>query len=78
MIIVQEEDDDEEEEDTGDFLNVQGAIDEWVARDEVRRFIQRRVRRFLETYSSKQDEHKKDYREKVDTMVAGRFCQSLL
>jgi hypothetical protein len=76
MIIVQEEDDDEEEEDTGDFLNVQGEIAEWVARDEVRRFIQRRVRRFLETFSSKQDEYKKDYRDKMDTMVAGRFHQS--
>lgn len=78
MIIVQEEDDDEEEEDTGDFLNVQGEIEQWVARDEVRRFIQRRVRRFLETFSSKKDEYKKDYRDRMDTMVAGRFHQSLM
>ena len=76
MIIVQEEDDDEEEEVTGNFLNVQGEIPEWVARDEVRRFIQRRTRRFLETFSSKKDEYKKDYRDRMDTMVAGRFHQS--
>ena len=54
MITVQEEDDAKEEDNTGDFWNLQRAIDESVARDEVRRITQRRVRQCLETFSSKQ------------------------
>jgi hypothetical protein len=70
-----EPEEDEEEEDTTDFLNVQGnSIPEWVARDEVRRFIQRKFRHFLETFSSREDENRPDYREVVDNMVAANRC----
>jgi len=37
----------------------------------VRRFIQRKFRHFLETFSSREDENRPDYREVVDNMVAG-------
>jgi DNA replication licensing factor MCM2 len=70
-----EPEEEEEEEDTTDFLNVQGnSIPEWVARDEVRRFIQRKFRHFLETFSSREDENRPDYREVVDNMVAANRC----
>lgn len=67
-----EEDEDEDDAAGADFLNVQGnSIADWVARDDVRRFIQRRFRRFLETFSSKDAMYKKVYRDKLDNMVAG-------
>lgn len=74
-----EEDDDDEDDAAGaDFLNVQGnSIAEWVARDDVRRFIQRRFRRFLETFSSKDAMYRKVYREKLDNMVAGTATVNL-
>lgn len=72
----EEEEDDEEDDGGTDFLNVQGnSIAEWVARDDVRRFVQRKFRRFLETFSSKEAMYKKVYRDSLDNMVAGTaFC----
>lgn len=71
-----EEEDYEEEDDAGtDFLNVQGnSIADWVAREDVRRFVQRKFRRFLETFSSKEALYKKVYRDNLDTMVAANLC----
>jgi 4'-phosphopantetheinyl transferase EntD len=73
-----EEEDYEEEDDAGtDFLNVQGnSIADWVAREDVRRFVQRKFRRFLETFSSKEALYKKIYRDNLDTMVAGTSIDS--
>lgn len=71
--LVQGEDyEEDEEDDPAGLLNMQGnSIAEWVARDEVRLFIQRKFRQFLETYSSNEEENRKEYREIVDNMVAG-------
>lgn len=73
-----EEEYEDEEDDAGtDFLNVQGnSISEWVARDDVRRFVQRKFRRFLETFSSKEALYKKIYRDNLDTMVAGKSLEN--
>ncbi|XP_024380390.1 DNA replication licensing factor MCM2 [Physcomitrium patens] len=71
----EEEEDDEEDDGGTDFLNVQGnSIAEWVARDDVRRFVQRKFRRFLETFSSKEAMYKKVYRDSLDNMVAANLC----
>lgn len=71
----EDEDDDEDDAAGADFLNVQGnSIADWVARDDVRRFIQRRFRRFLETFSSKDATYKKVYKDKLDNMVAANLC----
>jgi len=76
VVMVQgdgeEQDDDEDDAAGADLLNVQGnSIPDWIARDDVRRFVQRRFRRFLETFSPKNAMYKKVYRDKLDNMVAG-------
>ncbi|CAI5489540.1 unnamed protein product [Closterium sp. Naga37s-1] len=57
-----EEDEAEEEDDINDdsLYNMQGSLREWVSRDEVRRFMARRFRHFLQTFKDTRGRHRED------------------
>ncbi|CAI7914754.1 unnamed protein product, partial [Closterium sp. NIES-53] len=57
-----EEEEGEEEDDINDdsLYNMQGSLREWVSRDEVRRFMARRFRHFLQTFKDSRGRHRGD------------------
>lgn len=65
--FLQDEDDDEGE---FEMYKVQGTLREWVIRDEVRRFIAKKFKEFLLTYS-KNDRGEPEYVKQINEMVSG-------
>ena len=53
------------------MYRVQGALREWVTRDEVRRFIARKFKDFMLTYKNKQGEL--EYIRLINEIVLGMF-----
>lgn len=67
---MEEEDFGEDDaDDEGEMYNVQGNLREWVSRDEVRRFIARRFRNFLNTFRSPKDESSIEYVNRIRDLV---------
>ncbi|GJP48188.1 hypothetical protein CLOM_g7462 [Closterium sp. NIES-68] len=75
-----EEDEGEEEEDINDdsLYNMQGSLREWVSRDEVRRFMARKFRHFLQTFKDSRGRHRgdsdADYAIRIRELVEMNSC----
>ncbi|XP_073307306.1 DNA replication licensing factor MCM2 [Primulina huaijiensis] len=68
---------DDEENYEGEFemYRVQGTLREWVTRDEVRRFIAKKIKDFLLTYVNSKNEHRDfEYLRQINEMVAVNKC----
>ncbi|TXG48988.1 hypothetical protein EZV62_024863 [Acer yangbiense] len=68
---------DDEDGDDPEFemYRVQGTLREWVTRDEVRRFIAKKFREFLLTYSNPKNEHHDfEYVRLINEMVSANKC----
>ncbi|KAI4368548.1 hypothetical protein MLD38_017095 [Melastoma candidum] len=65
----------DEDDDEGEFemYKVQGTLREWVIRDEVRRFIAKKFKEFLLTYS-KNDRGEPEYVKQINEMVSANKC----
>ncbi|CAN1159255.1 DNA replication licensing factor MCM2 [Linum perenne] len=63
------------EEDEFDIYRVQGTLREWVTRDEVRRFIARKLKEFLLTYvNPKSGQEDYEYVRLINEMVSANKC----
>ncbi|CAI7927354.1 unnamed protein product [Closterium sp. NIES-54] len=75
-----EEEEGEEEDDINDdsLYNMQGSLREWVSRDEVRRFMARRFRHFLQTFKDSRGRHRgdsdADYAIRIRELVEMNSC----
>ncbi|CAI5470447.1 unnamed protein product [Closterium sp. Yama58-4] len=75
-----EEDEAEEEDDINDdsLYNMQGSLREWVSRDEVRRFMARKFRHFLQTFKDTRGRHRgdsdADYAIRIRELVEMNSC----
>ncbi|CAI5989166.1 unnamed protein product [Closterium sp. NIES-65] len=75
-----EEEEAEEEDDINDdsLYNMQGSLREWVSRDEVRRFMARRFRHFLQTFKDSRGRHRgdsdADYAIRIRELVEMNSC----
>lgn len=68
---------DDEDEDGFDMYRVQGTLREWVTRDEVRRFIAKKFKEFLLTYTNQRNDHGDiEYVRLINEMVLGK-CLAL-
>lgn len=70
---------DDEDGDDAEFemYRVQGTLREWVTRDEVRRFIAKKFREFLLTYSNaKSEQNDFEYVRLINEMVSGTQLSS--
>lgn len=64
---------DDEDEDGFDMYRVQGTLREWVTRDEVRRFIAKKFKEFLLTYTNQRNDHGDiEYVRLINEMVLGK------
>lgn len=67
--------DDDEDEDGFDMYRVQGTLREWVTRDEVRRFIAKKFKEFLLTYTNQRNDHGDiEYVRLINEMVLANKC----
>ncbi|GLJ12831.1 hypothetical protein SUGI_0198590 [Cryptomeria japonica] len=74
---TEEEPYEEEEDEEGEYemYNVQGTLREWVTRDEVRRFIAKKFRQFLDSYvNQKSGNGELEYIRLINEMVAANKC----
>ncbi|KAH9302023.1 hypothetical protein KI387_013606, partial [Taxus chinensis] len=74
---TEEEPYEEEEDEEGEYemYNVQGTLREWVTRDEVRRFIAKKFRQFLDSYvNQKGGNGELEYVRLINEMVAANKC----
>ncbi|XP_061991062.1 DNA replication licensing factor MCM2 [Rosa rugosa] len=66
---------DDEDEDGFDMYRVQGTLREWVTRDEVRRFIAKKFKEFLLTYTNQRNDHGDiEYVRLINEMVLANKC----
>lgn len=67
--------DDDDEAGEFEMYRIQGTLREWVTRDEVRRFIAKKFREFLLTYSNSKN-GEPDYVQLINEMVSGTYLLS--
>lgn len=66
--------DDDSDEAENQMYRVQGSLREWVTRDEVRRFIARKFKGFLLTYTNPRNDHGDiEYVRQINEMVSGKL-----
>ncbi|KAL6188325.1 hypothetical protein ACLB2K_039718 [Fragaria x ananassa] len=65
----------DQDEDGFDMYRVQGTLREWVTRDEVRRFIAKKFKEFLLTYTNQRNDHGDiEYVRLINEMVLANKC----
>lgn len=71
---AEEEEDDEAEGEQQRYWRYQGTLREWVARDDIREFVKRKFRRFLNSFRNDRDKEEIEYLTRIKTMMEGNGC----